>query len=195
MGYRASWCAVKNGDLPTALQTLGLIKTRESSEPVYDPGLYALSMPEGWLVVVGSGSPFIDAVRPEHAQALSTSGEALHFYCNDTGMYASLCAFRAGREVWSLDYDGGNAGTPIVSGEAPNVVTDVLQACLSAQREATDGDHVYDAAPQIGFELVRFRHDQTLSDRSHGPTSILEIAETEMRPKQSWIRKLFGFYK
>ena len=102
MGYRCCWIAAKGVGLDAALSAMGLVHEEDSDEGVYDPGHYAVVMPGGWLVVIGDGRDALGDVQPEHAQKLSAGTEALHFFCDDTPMCASLAAYRDGREVWSL---------------------------------------------------------------------------------------------
>lgn len=176
MGYRARWLAVKNADPAEVLSTIGLRQDSESAEAIYDPGLYAVSMPGGWLVVIGDGWDFMNTVQEEHARALSKGTEALHFYCDDTSMGALLKAFCDGKEVWSLEHDGSNGpGTPVVTGKAPAVVGEIIAKCQAEQRASgrKDVDYVYDAAPEIGRVLTGFRHDQTLGNGEHLPILVL----------------------
>lgn len=176
MGYRCGWLAVKNRDLDQVLPTIGLTKEIESHEAIYDPGHYAVTMPGGWLVVIGDGSDAMHTVEPSHARTLSQGTEALHFMCNDTSMGAVLTAFRDGKELWSLEHDGSNGpGTPVVTGQAPPLVAQVIARCEAEQQAAgkRNVDYLYDAAPEIGRELTGFRHDQTLGQGEHLPIHVL----------------------
>lgn len=179
MGYRARWLAVKNADPAQVLRTIGLVQDSASSEAIYDPGHYALAMPGGWFVVIGDGGDFMDTVEEEHARALSTGTESLHFSCDDTSMGALLKGFRGGREVWALEHDGSNGpGTTVVTGSAPAVVGEIIAKCKAAQHASgrNDVDFVYDAAAELGQVLTGFRHDQTLGDGESLPILVLRPA-------------------
>ncbi len=175
MGYRASWLAVKAGDLATVLDVVALSQKQELHEEVYDPGHYALKL-EQWWIVIGDGSEAMHTMEEAHAKALSTGTEALFFTCNDTSMCARLVAFSGGKESWALDYDGSNGpGKNVVSGKPPAVVTQAIAKAEEEQRKAgKDVDYAYDAAPEIGLALTGFRHDQTLSSGEHLPIFVLQ---------------------
>lgn len=176
MGFRASWVAAKNVDLEAALAVVGLREEERLDEEVCDPGQYAVQMPDGWLVVIGDGSEFMDTVKPRHARELSRGTEALHFTCNDTTMCATLSAWKDGREVWGLEYVGVDGiATPSVSGTPPEIVGEVLARCASRQAEAGSNgpDYQYEAAAELGLALVGFRHDQTLFNADVLPISVL----------------------
>lgn len=196
MGYRARWLAVKNGDLGAALQAVRLRKESESHEAVYDPGHFALNMPGGWLVVIGDGHGAMDAVQPAHAQALSAGTEALHFYCDDTPMCASLAAYRDGKETWRLEH-GGATGVraPTISGAPPPLVAEVVERLQTKQREsgADDVDYLYEAAPEIGRALTGFRHDQTLPQGTVLPIVVLGEAKRPLSEKlRASLKRLFS---
>ena len=179
MGYRARWLAVKNVELPAALRTVGLRQESEEHGEVDDPGHYALKLPDAWLVVIGDGWDAMETVQPAHAFALSIGTEALHFYCDDTPMCASLRMYRDGMELWSLEHDCSNGpGAPVVSGAPPAIVAEVIARLRKKQDESGDSDvdHLYDAAPEIALALVGFRHDQTLSEGKRSPVFVLAPA-------------------
>lgn len=181
MGYRNGWLAVKNVNLDAVLAAIGLKRESESKEAIYDPGHYAVAMPGGWMVVIGDGTDAMETVKPEHARALSKGTEALHFTCNDTAMCAAITAYQNGKEVWSLEHDGSNGvGTPVVTGNAPAIVSETIARCQAEQDESGDEsvDCLYEAAPEIGLALTGFRHDQTLGDGDHLPIFVL----SDLRP-------------
>jgi hypothetical protein len=176
MGYRARWLAVKNGELASVLKTVELRQEKSMNEAVNDPGHYSVMMPGGWLVVIGDGYESMDSIRAEHARTLSAHTEAIHFYCDDTPMCASIATYRDGKELWSLEYDGSDGiATPTVTGTPPAMVIEIVRQCQNAQRDSgeDDVDHIYEAAPKIGLELTGFRHDTTLADGEHLPILVL----------------------
>jgi hypothetical protein len=167
MGYRSRWMAVKKGNLALLLQAVGLRIESESLGPVYDPGHYAVNLPDGWLVVIGDGWDALETVQPAHARALSAGTEALHFYSDDTPMCASLRAYRDGREVWSLEHDGSiRPHATTVKGTPPSLVAEVMARLREKQEESgnDDVDYLYEAAPETALALVGFRHDRTLAE-------------------------------
>lgn len=177
MGYRCRWLAVKNVELSAALEAVGLRQESASNEAVYDPGLYAVALPGGWLVVIGDGWDFMDMVHEADARGLSKGTESLHFYCDDTSMGASLVAYRDGTRVWTLEHDGSKGrGTSVVSGTPPPIAGEIVARLQERQRESGDKDvdYVYDAAPEIGLALTGFRHDQTLGNGGILPILVLQ---------------------
>jgi hypothetical protein len=177
VGYRARWLAVKGVKRPALLEALGLEQASETQEAVVDPGLYAVALPNGWQVVIGDGSDAMVAVQPRHAMQLSAGTDALHFFCDDTTMFASLIAFRDGAQRWSLVHSTPKGrGAAAVVGALPPVAKKII-AGLSAERASgsdwDDVDHLYDGAAQIGRALTGFRHDETLGDGECGPIAVL----------------------
>lgn len=175
MGYRARWLAVKNVGLADLLAETGLRIESKIDEAVYDPGLYAVNLPGGWLVVMGDGWDWMDSIQPAQARALSKGTEALHFYTDDEPMNASLAAFRDGAKVWSLEHDRSKQErSPVITGSPPPLVATIV-ADLERQQAAAgdDCELLYDAAPEIAKALVGFRHDQTLADGAVLPIFVL----------------------
>jgi hypothetical protein len=186
--------ALKDTDLLAALRLLGLREESLSQEPVYDTGHFAVSLPGGWLGVIGDGFEAMDTVQPSHARQLSVAGEALHFYCDDAAMCATLAAYRDGEEVWALRHDGSEGrGRPEISGAPPAIVGEIvrrLEAEQSAEAsadvdesgdvgegddddESGEVDYLYDAPAEVALALIGFRHDQTLAAGAVLPISIL----------------------
>lgn len=167
---------MKNVELRSALDVFGLRQESTSDEAVYDPGLYAVALPGGWLVVIGDGWDSMEAVTEAHARVLSKGTDALHFFCDDTSMCASLVAYGDGKTVWTLEHDGSNGpGTPAVSGTPPPLVGEIVVRLQKEQADSgrKDVDYVYDAAPEIGLALTGFRHDQTLGNGDVLPILVL----------------------
>lgn len=182
MGYRSRWMAVKGLELDVALSALGLRVLSVSSEEIEDIGHYALHMPTGWLIVIGDGLDEMETVQPEHVKRLSVGTEALHFYCDDTPMSASLIYFQNGNEIWSLVHDLPH---PIVAGTPSALVKEIVAKLELEQHEAGDDgcDYVYDAAPEIGKAITGFRHDQTLAEGEFLPVYVLELIQPRSRPR------------
>lgn len=177
MGYRARWVAVKDAALAPVLKAIGLREESQSDEEIYDPGIYAVTMPGGWLVVMGDGWDFMHIVEESHAKVLSKGAEAIHFYCDDTSMTATMTAFANGTKTWGLEYEPRHLK---ISGKPPAIVEEVVaRVCEEQEKEDAKTnekypvDHVYDAAPQIGLALTGFRHDQTLGSGDVLPILIL----------------------
>jgi hypothetical protein len=76
MGYRCRWVAARL-DVATMLRRLGLDVVREHHEAVHDTGLWAVSLPQGWTVVMGDGWDAMDLVSADDARELSADAEAL----------------------------------------------------------------------------------------------------------------------
>lgn len=174
MGYRCRWVAARL-DVATMLRRLGLDVVREHHEAVHDTGLWAVSLPQGWTVVMGDGWDAMDLVSADDARELSADAEALAFYTDDTPMAAAVAEYRRGAVAWSLDYDADTRALA-VRGAAPDVVRETIAACEAEQDVAgEDGpDLRYDAAPRIAQAWVGFRHDETLASGAHLP--ILELS-------------------
>ncbi|HLL21287.1 MAG TPA: hypothetical protein VK427_04105 [Kofleriaceae bacterium] len=178
MGYRCRWIALRGRDRDDVLAKLKFAIETELDEEVYDPGLYAVDV-GAWLVIIGDGWDYMDLVTRRAAARLSTRGEVLYLYTDDTPMSAELTSFVDGQVSWSLTYESDGTYKPVVEGTLPPEGKPILGACLKAQKEAgpkADTDHVYDVVAELGRALVGFRHDQTLSSGKYLPIYQLKAA-------------------
>lgn len=168
---------MKRRAVSAVLEALGFRVQAECNEAVYDPGLFAVALPNEWVVVFGDGSDELGTMQPEHGRAQSVGTEAVFFTCNDSSMCAAIRGYRDGEELWSLQHDGSQ-GPPSVAlaGNPPSIVKETLARLQDEQRQSgeDDVDHVYDASPQIGLALTGFRHDETLSSGEHVPIFVLD---------------------
>lgn len=179
MGYRCRWLATRTSDRADVLKRSGFEVTAELTEEVYDPGLYAVDV-DGWLVVVGDGWDFKDALEPALAARLSDRGEVIFVCTDDSPMCADVASFTLGTAAWSLSYDGSNGvSEPKIAGNLPDAAQGALATAREQQRVAGGAeagvDHIYDAVAEIGRALVGFRHDQTLADGKYLPIFQLKI--------------------
>lgn len=179
MGYRCRWLAVRAGDRAEALSRLRFSIAEELNEEVYDTGLYAVDVPD-WFVVMGDGWDFMDLVERTQAARLSDHHEVMFFYTDDTPMCAEATLFLGGQMLWSVTYDGAT-GTPLVEGVLPDSVGSILAAARAEQKAAggpeADVDWVYGSVAEIGHSIVGFRHEETLSAGEHLPIYQLEALD------------------
>src|SRR5687767_8344265 len=126
MGFRCRWLASRR---PRAeiLKQLGFVVSEEINEAVYDTGLWAVGLADRWTVVMGDGWDFMDSIGRKQAEAVSAGGEAIFFYTDDSPMCCEIAAFRDGRELWSLAYDGSDGvSKPKITGTPPEIVSNIL---------------------------------------------------------------------
>lgn len=173
MGFRCRWLATRGRDRDATLGRLKFKVTAEIVEPVYDTGLYALEV-DDWLVVIGDGFDFMGEVKRAQAAKLSDEGDVMYLFADDSAMAFELAMFSAGKELWSIAYDGSDGVTaPTLEGAVPREVRALLAKLEKEQAKAggpkADVDHIYDLAPTYGEEVVGFRHDESLSSGDHVP--------------------------
>lgn len=173
MGFRCRWLATKGRARDEVLAKLGFRVTAEIDEPVYDPGLYGLEV-DDWLVVIGDGFDHMNKVKRAQAAALSDGGDVVYFYTDDSAMAFELVIFSAGKELWSIAYDGRDGVTAATfEGKVPFEVR-AWHARLEKQQAEAGGpkagvDHIYELAPAYAEKLVGFRHEDSLGSGDHVP--------------------------
>jgi len=173
MGFRCRWLAIRGCDRDEVLASLRFKIVGELIEPVYDTGLYALEV-ENWLVVVGDGADHMDKVKRAEAARLSEREDVVYLFTDDTSMTFELVMFSAGKERWSVAYDGADGVTaPSFGGTVPWDVRTLVAKLEKEQAKAggpkADVDHMYELAPRYAMELVGFRHDESLGSGDHVP--------------------------
>lgn len=177
MGYRCRWLATRALDRTAVLTRLGLSVTEELNEEVYDPGLYGVDV-DGWFVVFGDGWDFMRLVEPEQARALSSAGEVLYLFTDDTPMCAQLTSYAGGAERWSIVYTGTDeVAEPQLTGPVPDPANTILAELRKEQAaQGSEVDCMYELVPKLAQALVGFRHDETLSEGAHLPVRVLAAA-------------------
>lgn len=195
MGFRCRWIATR-AKLDLVTRRLGFTVRREVHEAVYDTGLWAVELATGWTVVMGDGWDFMDLVARAQAEELSSGGEAVYFYSDDSAMCAEVAVFRHGHCAWSFCRDA-DQGIRALQGDPPPLAAEVIAACdaeSAAEPPDEDGhrvDYLYEAAPRIALGLVGFRHDQSLSHGGHFPIYELAPSGPPAAPVGFW-KRLFG---
>lgn len=184
MGYRCTWIASRGGSGDTILSELHLTRESQSNEAVCDPGIYGLTLPAGWYLAIGDGSPHMDYLHEEQAAALSHAGDVLFFYTHDTVMTTRLASYQRGGLTWAITYDGLNGiSDPEIEGTPPQSAPDTLRTLHSKQAAAggrgADTDFIYGLTAEVARMLIGFRHDQTLADGEIVPIDVLA-------PKAGW---------
>lgn len=173
MGYRCRWLATRGRERDEVLAQLRFQIAAELVEEVYDTGLYALEV-DDWLVVIGDGFDHLDKVKRAEAARLSTGGDVVYLYTDDSAMAFELAMFREGSELWSVAYDGRDGVTaPVFAGTVPWAARVLLGRLEKEQARAggpkAEVDHIYDLAATFAKELVGFRHDASLASGEHVP--------------------------
>ena len=170
MGYRCRWIAMAPKMAAPALAKLKLERAAQAEEPIYDPGLYAVALPTGWFVVFADGSEHMSRLQERDAADLSSDGDALFFYCDDTPMCTRLALYSGGTAVWALEHDGSVAGSAMqTTGSVPERAMGLLREARVAQAAEDPGDewpvdHLYDVTATFALEYIGFRHDVTLTE-------------------------------
>ncbi|MES2638743.1 MAG: hypothetical protein V4850_04655 [Myxococcota bacterium] len=165
MGFHVAAVAVKNASLESVLTRVGWSDSGERAAFI-ETGVYAVALPNGWTVLVGSGWDGMGKVTDELAAHVSHLGETILLSQEDTSMNAMIAAYSGGRERWSVLYDGSTDGisTPVVTGPAPAELPAITARCAAEQaREGgkdADVDHMYEIVLELGLALVGFRPDQ-----------------------------------
>ena len=173
MGFRCRWLATRGRDREDVLARLRFKVVDELVEEVYDTGLYALEV-DDWLVVIGDGFDHMDKVKRAQAAKLSDGGDVIYLYTEDAAMRFEIAMFSAGKERWSIAYDGSDGVTaPTFEGDVPWGARTLLAKLEKEQVKAggpkADVDHIYELAPTYAMQLVGFRHDETLGSGDHVP--------------------------
>lgn len=173
MPFRCRWIASRGRDRDDVVARLRFKIVGELVEEVYDPGLYALEVDE-WLVVIGDGADHMDKVKRAAAAQLSDAGDVLYFHTDDSVVAFELAVFREGSELWSITYDGRDGVmAPSFRGAVPWAARTLLAKLEKDQARAggpkAEPDHIYGLAPAYAYELVGFRHDETLGGGEHVP--------------------------
>lgn len=173
MGFRCRWLATRRRDRGEVLGRLRFKIVEELVEEVYDTGLYALEV-DDWLVVIGDGFAHLDKVKRAEAARLSAGGEVLYLYTDDATMTFELVMFSAGKELWSIAYDGRDGVVaPTFAGAVPWRARAILGALEKEQAKLggpkAELDRIYELAPTFAMEIVGFRHDESLGSGDHVP--------------------------
>ncbi len=152
MGLVLSWVAVHGREMASVLSQLGLVAFGETSdEAASDYGCAELA--GGWLVVTATKG------RIELAQALQTlsaDGAALGGELSEIVMVSRLCAFEAGRLVWSVTHDPDRDGVEVIGSPPPQL--EMIRRRLQAEQSAAPGaDYIFDVPLELGDALCGYR--------------------------------------
>lgn len=157
MGFRSSWIAVEKNAAEMALKKTELRATDNVGEEL-DTGWWGLSLND-WFVVIGSGWDHMERVTEQQAKELSLHSRSLFWTADDSEMCARMVEYRDGEMLWSLEHADGN---PIVTGDAPALLREVLRQQQEMQQAESDMvDHLYGVAHLVGVGMVGFRHDES----------------------------------
>lgn len=156
MGLHLNWLAVEGGDTAAVLARLGFRPSGVASNPLLARFACA-TLPNGWFVIVSSEFALdLSEVLP----AASADGLAVGCEMTEIAMGSGVKAYRNGRRVWAVDYDGGNGpAEPTVEGEAPAELADILARQRQQQAEAGDEpvDFMFDAPLELARAVCGFR--------------------------------------
>lgn len=156
MGARLNWLAVQAADKASLLARLRLVEAETASDE-FGSALACAVFPDGWLVLVSTGTEFdLDKALP----LASADGLTLACEIEEHIMFSRLRAFQGGALTWAVTHDPEISGTA-VDGEPPPPFAEV-RAALSAQQADEDQqvDHLFELPVRLGQALCGYSHDE-----------------------------------
>ena len=115
-----------------------------------DGPLYAMTLPNGWHVVVAHTSSNYSPSALDVIQRVSRGGEAIYGAVVESTDYSELAAWRDGTRVWSVVHDALNNLGLKTEGELPADFAGLTQKY---------SDEPSEIAVELGRELIGYRYD------------------------------------
>lgn len=155
MGVTASWLAVQGQDREAFLESLGLTKVGECSDPLN--GDYTCAeLPNGWFVVVANERRFelIPALKSVSARGFVLGGQMV-----ETVNFVQLCGYRGGEQVWSVVHDVDIDPNGVrVEGAPPPPFADLhAQTTKELEKEQEDVDLMFDMPLELSGAVCGFQ--------------------------------------
>ena len=158
MGLSCSWVAVKGGNKDEILKKCNLVETGEDIFPgERNPGtpLCYFEWPSGWLILVSDDYEWVDRERVLDLSQFGLTVGANYLENVENG-YSTAIGVEQGVVLWRVAHNGKTAKLE-VSGNPPEIYTDIRDQIMREEEEQGDANYVLDVPAELAKAITGFR--------------------------------------